>query len=289
VDDSVLQVVRNVIDRHGAEICDDHRRVEALLRDLCPANRKEVTLLARAVAEGAVADIRDWQGSVPREALVRKIAKKLEETLAITESAALWTASGWSEILSTVPEPHSPAWHEFKGNGSGNVECDLKFGVWVFDGQQEGDGVFSAVLKSRQGEFVSLPVNVLGRRRSSKAVIIDSTDHFFLEVYCNAAWRILARASSVHHGNLRKPPLNFRGTGQQCFGPLQFEQGVFKAILEFLGSGNFIVSVISTEGVMEMVENEVGPVKSSKELRRNSDSFYFLDVLGEGEWTVVLS
>ena len=46
MNDAVGLELRNIIDRYGPEVCEDPRRVEALLRDLSGEHRREIFVLA---------------------------------------------------------------------------------------------------------------------------------------------------------------------------------------------------------------------------------------------------
>src|ERR1019366_7675822 len=57
VNDAVRTQLRQIVITYGLEICEDPRRVEALLRDLAAGYRREIAVLVGAVREGVPAEL----------------------------------------------------------------------------------------------------------------------------------------------------------------------------------------------------------------------------------------
>ena len=55
--DHPRQQLQHIILHYGRSICDDPKRCEALLRDLCPDNRRETNMLVLALREGVVQEL----------------------------------------------------------------------------------------------------------------------------------------------------------------------------------------------------------------------------------------
>ena len=63
MNDAIGAQLRLVVATYGLGICDDARRVEALLRDLSGEHRREIFVLAGAVREGVPAELLAVKGT----------------------------------------------------------------------------------------------------------------------------------------------------------------------------------------------------------------------------------
>ena len=117
------KTLRELVARDGPGLCSDVRRCEGLLRDLCGEHRREVNMLVNALKERVPLDLLAAQGSMPHGLLLTRLAKRLEEHLAVTEEAARWAVDSWALALGVVtdaevaerekeyahPEPKTPS------------------------------------------------------------------------------------------------------------------------------------------------------------------------------------
>lgn len=93
-----------IIAKHGRAICDSPKRLEALLRDLCGADRREVNILVGAMEERVAADLLRAGASVPREVMLAQLIARLENDLAYTQEAARWAVDSWAVALGVLSE-----------------------------------------------------------------------------------------------------------------------------------------------------------------------------------------
>ena len=98
------RALRNIIAKHGREICADSRRCEGLLKDNCGAYRREISILINALEEHIPLDLMAAGNSVPRELLLNRLAKRLEDNLALTADAAIWAVESWALALNAISE-----------------------------------------------------------------------------------------------------------------------------------------------------------------------------------------
>src|SRR3712207_659269 len=98
------RTLRELIARHGPGLCSDARRCEGLLRDLCGAHRREINILVNALKERVPLDLLAAKGSIPRGLLLTRLARRLEEQLALTEEAARWAVDSWALALGVVTD-----------------------------------------------------------------------------------------------------------------------------------------------------------------------------------------
>lgn len=88
-----------LIATYGQTLCDDPRRCEALLRDLCAANRREIHVLVSALRERVAADLLAASEGVPREVLRARLTQRLQDNLGLAEEIARWTVDSWALAL----------------------------------------------------------------------------------------------------------------------------------------------------------------------------------------------
>lgn len=98
------QILRQILAKHGKEICSDARRCENLLRDLCGSYRREINVLINALEQHIPLDLLAANRSMPLEVLFARLEKRLEEQTALTPEAARWAVETWALALDLVTE-----------------------------------------------------------------------------------------------------------------------------------------------------------------------------------------
>jgi hypothetical protein len=96
------QMLRQILAKHGKEICGNARRCEGLLNDLCGAYRREINVLVLAIEERIPLDLLAGAKSLPPELLLSRLEKRLEEQTALTAEAARWAVESWALALGVV-------------------------------------------------------------------------------------------------------------------------------------------------------------------------------------------
>jgi hypothetical protein len=104
MNDLPRRVLTRIISEHGRGICDTPKRVEALLRDLCGAHRREINIIIGALEERVAADLLAAGGTMPRDVLLARLAARLRDNLAYTPEAARWGVETWAVALGTLSE-----------------------------------------------------------------------------------------------------------------------------------------------------------------------------------------
>lgn len=93
-----------IIAEHGRGICEESKRVEALLRDLCGAHRREINIITGALEERVAADLTAAGNTVPRDVLLARLTARLRDNLAYTPEAARWGVETWAVALGVLSE-----------------------------------------------------------------------------------------------------------------------------------------------------------------------------------------
>lgn len=109
MNDVPRQTLRKLIAKYGRDLCSDAGRCEGLLRDLCGAYRREINILISAQKDRVPLDLLAAHNSVPRELLLTRLTKRLEDQLALTEEAARWAVDSWALALGVMTEEEAEA------------------------------------------------------------------------------------------------------------------------------------------------------------------------------------
>jgi hypothetical protein len=104
MNDLPRQTLSRIIAKHGTGICDAPKRLEALLRDLCGAQRREINIIMGALEERVAADLIATGNAVPRDVLFARLAARLRDNLAYTPEAARWGVETWAVALGVLSE-----------------------------------------------------------------------------------------------------------------------------------------------------------------------------------------
>lgn len=96
------QQLYQLIATYGPSLCDDPRRCEALLKDLCAQYRPEVSVLIGALKEKVAAELLASQKNMPQTVLLARLTKRIRENLALTEDAARWAVESWALALGVI-------------------------------------------------------------------------------------------------------------------------------------------------------------------------------------------
>nr|WP_295437522.1 formylglycine-generating enzyme family protein [uncultured Thiodictyon sp.] len=102
---SVRDTLRQLIVRYGHALCDDPRRCEAMLRDLCGQHKREVFILVSALRQRVAADLLGGGGGLPTPLLLGRLRKRLEDELGLSGEAAHWAVETWALALGVIAGP----------------------------------------------------------------------------------------------------------------------------------------------------------------------------------------
>jgi hypothetical protein len=91
-----------IVAQFGPEIHQDPRRCEALLKDLCPQDKREVHVLAAAAREKVPAELAGPAVRAGALAVIGRLSKRLEDNLALAPEAARWGVESWALALGAL-------------------------------------------------------------------------------------------------------------------------------------------------------------------------------------------
>jgi len=102
------QKLCEIIAKYGYSLCEDPRRCEGLLRDLCGEHKREIFVLICALKERVADDLLASQDGIPREVLLSRLMKRLQDNLALSEDAARWAVETWALALGRTSRSITP-------------------------------------------------------------------------------------------------------------------------------------------------------------------------------------
>ncbi len=83
--------LREIVERNGEAVLDNHDRVEGLLRDHCGSYRKEISALVGALQERVPLELRSsWQTAMTPEAMRARLVQRLEDNRGLAPEVADW-------------------------------------------------------------------------------------------------------------------------------------------------------------------------------------------------------
>jgi hypothetical protein len=100
MNDLPRQKLHGIIVKYSRSICDDARRCEGLLRDLCSGYKRETHVLVSALRERVPHELLNTSSSgITKEVTIARLSKRLHDELAMTEEAARWAVESWALAL----------------------------------------------------------------------------------------------------------------------------------------------------------------------------------------------
>jgi len=92
-----------ILDDYGHDLVQDHKRLRALLKDLCYTHMREVNILVLVVEHGIVTRLKGSATSCPMEILFAQCRAHIENTLGLDQKAAQWAVETWAAAIGVFP------------------------------------------------------------------------------------------------------------------------------------------------------------------------------------------
>jgi len=94
-----------IIAQYGRSICDDPKRCEALLRDLCPQYKREINVLIGALKDKTAAELMKASNAMPKEVIFARLVKRLYDNMGFAEEFCRWAVESWALALGFISQP----------------------------------------------------------------------------------------------------------------------------------------------------------------------------------------
>ena len=110
MDCGVRERLRELIVAHSTAVCDDPRRLEALIKDYLPAHKRETNLLVGAVKERVLADLLAPALAIPYGTQRPRLVQRLIDHLGMAANFACWTVDAWAFAVGRISETELAQW-----------------------------------------------------------------------------------------------------------------------------------------------------------------------------------
>ena len=104
----------DLVVKYGRDFCDNPQRCEGLLRDFCSGHPQEMYVLISALKEHVPTEVLASGKSVPHEALLARLTKRLEDNFVLAEQASRWAVESWALALGVISQEECDALEEKK-------------------------------------------------------------------------------------------------------------------------------------------------------------------------------
>jgi len=102
MNDLAREKLCEIISRFGRMVCDDPKRVRALLTDFCPDLRREVYILSATLEQGFVRDLVNSSDALPWVTLAGRLVHRMSDELGLEPDIARWAVDSWALALGKV-------------------------------------------------------------------------------------------------------------------------------------------------------------------------------------------
>ena len=102
MDDLPRRKLIELVGRFGRDVAGDARRCEALLRDMCPQHRREISVLVSAAKDSVGVELLGSSSGIPKEVLLSRLTKRLHDEQGIVEDFARWAVESWALALGII-------------------------------------------------------------------------------------------------------------------------------------------------------------------------------------------
>lgn len=93
------QQLQYIMTQFGRSVCDESKRCEALLKDLCPNHKREVRLLVVALREGVVKTLSYPPSFLTIENVITQLVQRLYDEWGIAVELGQWAVESWAIVL----------------------------------------------------------------------------------------------------------------------------------------------------------------------------------------------
>ncbi len=94
--------LQELINSHGSAICEDQKRCEAWLQDMCAGKKKykaEIFALVNALKQRVAADLLNPPRGLPKAALFNRLVQRLYDNVGLDKKVAAWAVESWALAL----------------------------------------------------------------------------------------------------------------------------------------------------------------------------------------------
>ena len=122
--DEARKQLIEIVKKYGIKMLDEPKKVEGLLRDFCGDCKREIFSIVNALKEGAANDLANSTKGSTTKLVAGRLCKKLQDDLALSEEASIWSIESIAIALGIISEKASGV--SRKSNGQVNEKKPIE-------------------------------------------------------------------------------------------------------------------------------------------------------------------
>lgn len=108
MNDLACQKLCEIVGQYGPGVCDEPRKLRALLVDLCPGMPRQVNTLVAAAEQQVVSELRGSAATMPWSILSGRLVRRLIEETGMAGPDAQWVVDTWGKALGRAEGMSAP-------------------------------------------------------------------------------------------------------------------------------------------------------------------------------------
>jgi hypothetical protein len=161
----------------------------------------------------------------------------------------------------------------------------LQPGLGVFEIHHDGDSNLVVRLLDRDGKAVDTLFNQIGTFNGQRGFAIRQEGQYLLDVAADGNWTVAIRQPRPTEG--QAVPRTLQGTGYDVTPFIQLDKGLNVFKMKHNGENRFTATLVDRDGrQVEPLINTLGHFDGSKPVSIEKPGIYFLNIGGDGQWTV---
>ena len=161
----------------------------------------------------------------------------------------------------------------------------LQPGLGVFEITHDGDSNVIVKLLDRDGKAIDTLFNQIGPFKGQRGFSIRQDGQYLLDVAADGNWTVAIRQPRPTEA--QATPRTLTGTGYDVTPFIQLDKGLNVFKIKHDGENRFTVMLVDRDGrQVEPLINTLGRFDGSKPVSIEKPGIYFLNVAGDGQWSV---
>jgi hypothetical protein len=175
-----------------------------------------------------------------------------------------------------------------KLDGKGRQASDkfnLQSGLALIEISHDGDSNVIVRLLDENGKQIDTLFNQIGNFKGERGFMIPRDGECLADVVADGNWTLAIRQPRPTQGY--SVPRTLEGTGYGVTDFIELNKGLKVFKMNHSGQGRFTVNLVDRDGrIVEPLINTLGTFSGSKPVSIEKPGIYFLNVAGDGDWTI---
>jgi hypothetical protein len=187
------------------------------------------------------------------------------------------------QVIPTQPQDESIS---LQGTGrQATQKFELQPGLSVFEVAHEGQSNLIIKLLDENGKEIDTVFNQIGPFVGQRGLHVPQGASYLLDVVADGDWAVDVRQPRPAAG--QSSPIHLEGQGSRATPFVQLDKGLVVFKMKHDGEDRFRVTLLDKDGnPIESLINTLGQFDGSKPLSIEEPGIYFLNVSGDGDWSI---